>query len=463
MFPTRASSKRGGVGELPGELTDYIFDFIHNDIDSLKTCALVLRAWTPYSQNRLYRTFTCNANIPGKTIEEALVWASSDGARVSQHVTTLVVRSSTTAWLPLPTFRIVDLESLMIHMPNVRRVTIRNLTIHSTNAPPSSIHAAPYIRPLDRLSILSCKTNDCTFHPIGHLLCLFPTIDQLHFVNTICSWDASQESAPWFTFLLSNLRVNELDIHQEDGRADNTGHIALCHILQRAEPPWSLRTLGLSLPRIPQTLPLSGLLNKCTESLVDLWIDVVPTMILPVVANEPISAPVQWRTQFLKDCTQLEILRLNILMISDVSEYYVEVAVALQAVACNDILDANVELVLSAPPQLRSITITFSHFGDLDEETVNAIGQLPAWRRLDDALLRLRHLENVVCIISQDGDLDEETQINLLLLHDLPETPNPSPQLIAPSVSSDDEYARILATGLPSASSAGLVQIIRIS
>ncbi|RPD53267.1 hypothetical protein L227DRAFT_617111 [Lentinus tigrinus ALCF2SS1-6] len=184
-------------------------------------------------------------------------------------------------------------------------------------------------------------------------------------------------------------------------------------------------------------------------------------MLLPVVEKTPIPAPTQWRTRLLKDCTQLEILRLNFLTMSDVSDR-LGIATALRA-AYNDVLDANVELVLSAPPQLRSIIITCSHFGELDEETVKLIEQLPAWRRLDDALLRLRHLKSVVCVTSKDGDLDAETQINLLLLQNLPETPASSPQLIAPSVSSKDEYARILATGLPSASSAGLVQIITIS
>ncbi|TFK83499.1 hypothetical protein K466DRAFT_498372, partial [Polyporus arcularius HHB13444] len=49
---------RLGSGALPGEVADHIIDFLHDDIESLKACALVARSWTPSAHFHAFSTVT---------------------------------------------------------------------------------------------------------------------------------------------------------------------------------------------------------------------------------------------------------------------------------------------------------------------------------------------------------------------------------------------------------------------
>ena len=128
--------------------------------------------------------------------------------------------------------------------------------------------------------------------------------------------------------------------------------------------------------------------------------------------------------------------------------------------AYNDVLDANAEIIRSAPSQLQTIILTWFHSGVLDAPTVDALRKLTAWSRLDDAIRQLRQLASVTCVISPDGDWDIETQIELL--RDLPMTSCTSDRPVVSIARSEDEQARILVAGLPAASAAGVLHILRI-
>ena len=110
----------------------------------------------------------------------------------------------------------------------------------------------------------------------------------------------------------------------------------------------------------------------------------------------------------LKECTQLETLRFNFITYVHIPDH----AETLLHAAYNDVLNANVEIILSAPSQLQTIILTWFHSGGLDARTVHALRNLPAWSRLDDAIRRLRHLASVTCVISLNEEWTiEETQI----------------------------------------------------
>ena len=276
------SSDFASPGGLPGEVTDHIFDFLDDDIVSLKASALVSHAWTPYSQTRLFSSFTCHVNKFRRTLADVLAWTATDGKRVLQYIATLVIQASETTSLS-PVLRILDIEVLMSRMPNVRRVTLNTVTLQIANRPLPTMHPTSQVRSLERLSILYCKTDDDTFQPIGHLLCLFPVIDHLHFADTRCSEDVPVESAPWFTSLLSDLRINGLDIRHSDPFFGHTGFRVLCQICEGAQTRLPLRRLGLALPLKPSASPISMFLGRCMGSLVDLRFDVVPNVLFPIV------------------------------------------------------------------------------------------------------------------------------------------------------------------------------------
>ncbi|TFK93361.1 hypothetical protein K466DRAFT_478806, partial [Polyporus arcularius HHB13444] len=50
-----ASTVRG----LPGELVDQIINFLYDDMNSFKACALVTKSWTPSSHYNLFSTVLC--------------------------------------------------------------------------------------------------------------------------------------------------------------------------------------------------------------------------------------------------------------------------------------------------------------------------------------------------------------------------------------------------------------------
>ncbi|RDX42312.1 hypothetical protein OH76DRAFT_1303360, partial [Lentinus brumalis] len=54
----------------PGEILDYIIDFLHCDVKSLKACALVCTAWTPSAHFHLFNTITCHPDKPRRTVAQ---------------------------------------------------------------------------------------------------------------------------------------------------------------------------------------------------------------------------------------------------------------------------------------------------------------------------------------------------------------------------------------------------------
>ncbi|TFK81487.1 hypothetical protein K466DRAFT_336736 [Polyporus arcularius HHB13444] len=298
-----------GLGGPPGDIVDRIIDHLHCDTNTLITCALVARSWTPSAQFHIFSTIISHPDKPDRTMGEVAVWAK--GRRVAQYVTTLVVQPFRMTTCPV--IRTLELALPMMFIPNLRRVTLRNvyIRVHAGMAPPSQIRSASFRRPLTRLSIVSCRTQHNSFHPIGDLLCLFPAIDQLHFVNTVCSWDPPLESSSWFTFLLTGIRVRELYLQCEVDRMSHSGFKGFGHIIQRADPPWPLRTLRLSLPGMPQFPPLASFLNHSTKTLVDLRVDVIPSMLLPILDGVRPPTSEYWRTPILKKYISLRTMQLN--------------------------------------------------------------------------------------------------------------------------------------------------------
>ncbi len=286
-------SSRSGF---PGEILDYIIDFLHWDVRSLKACALVCTAWTPSARFHLFNTITCHPDKPGRTVAQIAAWTSSEhGVQASRYITTLVVTPSG-SYTSLPTVGVTEIALLMTRMPNIRRVTLDHVSIHHFDiARHTTLPGASHTRPLIQLTILRCETLGDSFHIIGHLLCLYPQIDKLDFIHTSCLWDPTLESTPWFTFLLTRLRVKELCVRSVDISTQDMGYMGLYRIFRRSNPPWPLRKLELAVPLWPQTSHLADFLESCTTSLVDLEVNVIPTGHLIVE-----SRPETTRTSFLR-------------------------------------------------------------------------------------------------------------------------------------------------------------------
>ncbi|RPD53274.1 hypothetical protein L226DRAFT_144434 [Lentinus tigrinus ALCF2SS1-7] len=465
MTSTTAFDTHDGVKELPGEVTDYIIDFLHDDIDSLKTCALIARAWTGTAHFHVFRTWpvVCRQDEPDRSAGELLKWAASDSAG-TREVATLIIEAARPSGTVTHTLPIGDLGRLMPHMPNVRNVTLQNVVL---DAPPT-VQSTPDSRRLSlaRLSILACKTPEDSFTHIGHLLCLFPVIDRLYFAETVCGWDECMESEPWFTPLLSALRIGELDMHcVEEAGSDYHGYTGIVCLLQRADPTcWPLRRLGMAFPQPFGTPPIYLFLTPCAKCLSDLAVDVLPS----VLRRRSLRG---FYTRELQACTSLKILRLSTLALAHSDGRISDGKDAQLYGADSNALQSNVELVEFVPPQLEHIVISVFHSASLDAETQKTdelvLRSAPDWAPLDEALSRLTNLKSIVCVVAEleewegydvEGRIDEFIRAQGLL-----ETGSLPGPLLALSETSADAYIGLLCNAFPRAASARRLHIAVMS
>ena len=126
-------------------------------------------------------------------------------------------------------------------------------------------------------------------------------------------------------------------------------------------------------------------------------------------------------------------------------------------------LNANIQLVSAAPPQLQRIVIAVFHIGPFDANSRRVLGELPAWHELDEALLGLQQLQSVLCVASKE-------QISIVGVRDktsfLPRTlyqgSDRRPMTLVPSVSDKDNHARMLVDALPGVSGIGLLEVAKM-
>ncbi|KAF4564011.1 hypothetical protein EYR36_003260 [Pleurotus pulmonarius] len=123
--------------QLPFEISSSILGCISQDIDSLKSCSLVCRAWTPLVQRHLFRSL-----VVGKDVDEGqqdvhrcrhllgLLIDSQHLARYFQHVQ-LCVSFDSPDWLELGR---EILPELLSRLPEVRSLKLRSDSVESAFA-----------------------------------------------------------------------------------------------------------------------------------------------------------------------------------------------------------------------------------------------------------------------------------------------------------------------------------------
>ena len=62
-------------------------------------------------------------------------------------------------------------------------------------------------------------------------------------------------------------------------------------------------------------------------------------------------------------------------------------------------ISMNVQLVCSTPPSVRTVIITFTHFGAQDARFVAALETCPSWSALDKAIVGRAHIAQLVCVV----------------------------------------------------------------
>lgn len=128
-------SSKASLGQLPQEIVDCVIDQLHGDLEALKACSLVCRAWVFFSSRQIFRTFRPFSRFRE---EEAQLAYGRDGwthmdftvfselltsPRVALHVRCLELRPWSGA-TPLVCPFIEDFALIMTLLPSLRELRL---------------------------------------------------------------------------------------------------------------------------------------------------------------------------------------------------------------------------------------------------------------------------------------------------------------------------------------------------
>ena len=110
----------------------------------------------------------------------------------------------------------------------------------------------------------------------------------------------------------------------------------------------------------------------------------------------------------MRECSSLETLTLSIITVAPgVADLPTTLSDSWQERRHKTILDANCEVLLSAPQALRFVVFIWVHVGPYEPGTLSNLESLSdSWARIDDALSRMPCLENVAGIVNSINDFD---------------------------------------------------------
>lgn len=295
---------------LPAEATDHVIDHLFDDVPSLKSSALVCRAWLPACRFHLFNETSCYPARPGKTHLDLLLWAitSRDAAA---YVEALSVEHPVNVSRPMgptgPEVAVRDVDLLLTVLPNVNSLLFRGVALtpyipHEEASVPSfprriknliqklcfrgmattprPAQEAVYI-PSDprRIEDLSVCMGSMVDSSLFHLLLLFSEIGMLSLVNVRYTWTPSSADTPLIHALYSTPRVNGLYLQSNlEGDLWN-GYRGVLHVYRHSQPRWPLRSLWMAVPTMLGEDALDDILRECRETITTLTVSPLVTML----------------------------------------------------------------------------------------------------------------------------------------------------------------------------------------
>lgn len=192
---------------LPQELTDIIIDFLHSDLETLRSCSVVHSSWVRACRRHLY------AAVTFRTVGDLQSWTDVFPSAPSLHNPARYVRS-----LTLLEFRGLDLNNLdQSFFRDFQTFNRVEHLCHSTlTIPPTLLLPGFYAQVRSSVNSLELHLSSATkVTDLLHFICSFPSLEDLTLTGTGCWLEQSEgdtvklPSLPPFTGALRLLKFND--------------------------------------------------------------------------------------------------------------------------------------------------------------------------------------------------------------------------------------------------------------
>ncbi|RDX44474.1 hypothetical protein OH76DRAFT_1094686 [Lentinus brumalis] len=170
---------------LPGELSDTVVDFLHDDKDSLRQCSLVCKAWLSSSRLHLFNTITVrDAERTFEQLQPFLAAIPSSASAIHHLI-----------FSGQATLTIDEVQVALCSLPGLRELKLVDCTILAYRT--DRRRPTPCFSHVSALRIIHCNTTADDLDPLLDLIALFSNIDYLALQNNNFKFlKAPRESGP---------------------------------------------------------------------------------------------------------------------------------------------------------------------------------------------------------------------------------------------------------------------------
>ncbi|RPD58638.1 hypothetical protein L226DRAFT_144764 [Lentinus tigrinus ALCF2SS1-7] len=239
---------------VPGEVTDNIIDYLHDDTNALRAGALVSRAWLPSCQHHLFSTTFCQLTQPGRGLTDFLAWLAIARYAAAQ-ISTLIIDGDLNVETSeaRPKVYIQDVVDALEPLTSLVDLTIGSITLfprHHTN----QVSHPPTHRTLGTFTIGLAATFDNTSGPISQILSLFSEVEHLVVGDLECMWTPDIATAPSLGDVSPAHHTAQvtrsLSIVSATPTEKWTGYQGVVDLCRHSEPKWQLKELLLAFQRV---------------------------------------------------------------------------------------------------------------------------------------------------------------------------------------------------------------------
>lgn len=210
-----------GPPALAAELTDHIIDFLHDDKEALRACALTHPTWLAASRFHLFKTITVDGDGGTKDQIEAFKGLTSGARRVLSYVRTVKIVSmhserrasqleDAVSFYQIIQRRLSELDGSTADLPTIHLCLGRYCDLGSDEIPPSLSQISDKVTRLEFSSPILARRND-----LWPFVSSFPNLRSLEVINLAFHHNGNNRLPPQprlKNIPLSKIRMNTMSM-----------------------------------------------------------------------------------------------------------------------------------------------------------------------------------------------------------------------------------------------------------
>ncbi|KAI0708728.1 hypothetical protein C8T65DRAFT_649865 [Cerioporus squamosus] len=396
---------------VPLDVLDVVLSHLQ-DVNTLRSCALVCSSWLPLTRPYLFRGVAYRPAIPSRTLKDLLAFLSRlpQSGRFVRSVT--VNGATRNRARPRHELSVEEIAAALAQIPTATHITVRALQL-THPIPAIALDHSPSLHP--SRSVEMVKIHDCIILqdalPFRGFLSRFACIDAIVLKDILVEATGQPVELPPVEVQLRCVFVRAVTVC---GIGDSS---VLRNMLDGLEAP----SLSLSVSIAPRSgflerIALNELLGPITQ---------VHTLSVNVLSS---SGSINWiiedqrrypplrhsdvpREWVMLDLSRFSSLHTLVLYSTTTISMYRESATLLYAA----ILANNWRLLSNAPTSLRHIELRFQRYGPHSPETIDELRaidvlepSLVRWEAVDvGTLARFPDLESFTCVLCGGGFMEQ--------------------------------------------------------